>query len=448
MDEIAWQDRGKAALLPLRGGPRTKEAEELVGLLVQTIAPASGLARPSFVERYRKAIGAFLADLLSAAARGRGGKRSMSANDFSLAEDGFGYDVFRNVVRGCLDLELIDVRGGWKRVTTNAFDTPGFTTRTGGDYTFFRPTPTLFELVEEHGALPFQDHWRTGRLPLTSKAPVLELRAAKRADQRQGALISYDPDEKTAAHFLRDLEEMNAFLLAADFGGIAHNGLKRVFNDGDLPGQRWRRGGRFYSRRGGDRYEAMDGDERRSLITINGEGVAEVDISAAHLTEFYALKRLPFDAMAKDPYGSGPTRLPFKLLVASAFGKGSVQGTRWSPRSGILYREAHPGRTLADDFPYAEIKQLVLSRHPILGELSATGLVALDFQFHESEIIRAAMMFLRQWRVASLPVHDSLIVPVSKVAEAVRAIEKGFILHFRGAPVKPRLSVKGLGGRE
>jgi hypothetical protein len=434
--------------MPLRGGPKTGEAESLVESLVQTVAPASALARPSFVERYRKVIGAFVADLLSVAARSRGGKRSMSSNDFSLREDGFGYQVFRKVVEGFLALDLIQFRGGWKRVATDAFDTPGFTIRSGGDYSFFRATPTLLGLAEEHGAFPFQDHWRTGRLPLTSKAPTLELRAAKGADQRQGALLPYDPSEKTAARFLHDLEETNAFLHAADIGGITHNGLKRVFNDGNVPGKRWRRGGRFYSRRGGDRYEMMDGDERRSIITIQGESVAEVDISACHLTIYYGSQRGPFDAAANDPYGSGETRLPIKLCVASMFGKGNADAMRWSPRSGIDYAKEMPGRVLSVDFAFSDIKRLALEQHPILHGLSATAMTALDFQFHESEIIGTAMMLLRHWGVPSLPVDDSLIVPGSKVAEAEVAIQKGFQIYFRGASVKPRVSVKlpkGLG---
>src|SRR4051812_11769208 len=98
--------------MPLRGGPKTVEAEALVDWLVQTIAPASALARPRFLERYRIAIGAFVADLLSVAARGRGGKRSMSANDFSLREMGFGYDVFRTVKNEFLALDLIQFKGG------------------------------------------------------------------------------------------------------------------------------------------------------------------------------------------------------------------------------------------------------------------------------------------------------------------------------------------------
>ena len=76
----------------------------------------------------------------------------------------------------------------------------------------------------------------------------------------------------------------------------AFPGLRRIFNNGEVPDYAWDKGGRYYSLPGGHYYETWSADKRRSAIKINGEAVEEADLRASHLTLLHALMGWRFDA--------------------------------------------------------------------------------------------------------------------------------------------------------
>jgi hypothetical protein len=75
--------------------------------------------------------------------------------------------------------------------------------------------------------------------------------------------------------------------------------------------------------------------------------------------------------------------------------------------------------------------------YPNLRELAEDALDSQDLAWHEAEILSHAMRLLRNSGVPSLPLHDCLIVPESKIEEAGAALIEGFRLHFESDLVKP-----------
>ena len=206
---------------------------------------------------------------------------------------------------------------------------------------------------------------------------------------------------------------MNDFLGLAEIEGLAFGGLRRIFANGDQPGFDWQWGGRLYSLPGTDAYEVWKGGKmaRIGLIRIQGEPVAEVDIVASHLTVVYALAGQSFDPAA-DPYDiPGYERESVKTWVRESIGRGSAEGRKGQKR----------------------LRQAILERHPVLETMlgGPDGVSWADCQFHESEILLAAMETLKDaHKVPALPVHDSLVVPQSKADLARDVLREAFRSYF------------------
>ena len=431
--------------MPLRGGPKSLQALALIEDLISTVVlPREPRTRPTSRAKMKLALGALLSDLFRYRSGGRDGKHGFSPKDFPSAELGFGRDIFVPIKDALVERDLLQFKKGWKRVEEGFFGKP---VRSGGDLAFFRLTPKLLEKAGSVARDRWSEHWRAGTLmPVEPKgASLIALRAAKKEGGEKGAELNFSNDEPNAALALRDLEAANAFLRKAQVEGIAFAGLRRIFNDGDVPGKRWRRGGRFYSLPGGDAYETMGGEERRALIRFAGEAVAEVDISASHLTILYAIHSLPFDPCKEDPYSiPGIRRAVVKAWVTMSLGRAAVESNRWSSRAKQAYEEEHPGGSLSAECKVPQVRRAVIKKHPILHELAENEINSLDLQWHEADILRIAMYDLRKGHgVPSLPVHDSLIVPVSQVELAKRALRRGFMFHFEKTGIEPRLAVKG-----
>ncbi|MFL5237795.1 MAG: hypothetical protein ACJ8EL_09375, partial [Rhizomicrobium sp.] len=96
------------------------------------------------------------------------------------------------------------------------------------------------------------------------------------------------------------ISELNEFLRKHTLRRGVHHGYIRIFHNGDDPDFDWDKGGRLYSQHFTDSYQAMS-SERRRKMTIDGEPVAEIDISGSYLTIFLSLYGLQLD-LSEDPY--------------------------------------------------------------------------------------------------------------------------------------------------
>jgi hypothetical protein len=134
-------------------------------------------------------------------------------------------------------------------------------------------------------------------------------------------------------------------------------------------------------------------------------------MTAAHLTILYGLCGIPFDH-ERDPYDiDGVNREDIKAWVRTAMGSGDM---------------AMGGKR------FAKARKAALGRHPILNQVGEPGLTTLDLQYHESEIVFAALEVLRDRHgIAALPLHDALIVPEGVAAIAKSVLSEAFQRYFR-----------------
>ena len=436
-NEFTPQEVDKALYLPLRGGPKSPEASAALSSLFDgSVRPTLPNDRPTSIAKTLRATEALLGDLCRYRAFGVGGKHGMSPKDFPEADLGFGRLIFTRVMDALIAADFLESKIGWNYTNPGA---GGALLRGGGSATYFRLSLSAVERLGDLSGEGASQHWAHGPPKETIDELMLLLRGKKTGDG-PGPAIPFHDGEEGVGELIDDLVSTNEFL-PGRVGGFAFAGLRRIYNDGDVPGKRWRRGGGFYSHRGGESYENFPKDARLSLIRLDGEEVAEVDLSASHLTILHAVHHLPFNPAGGDPYAVGEiNREAVKVWVTTSLGQGAAASYAWTPDGGVRYFEK-TGRKLGKDHRIADVRVAVIKQYPSLYELPEDNINSVDLAWHEAEIMRHSMRLLRVQDIPSLPVHDCLIVPVYKVEEAKAALTEGFQLHFESDLVKPSFKV-------
>lgn len=422
-----FEVRDHSRTMPLKGGPRSQASFDLIELLFREVLvpyrEAQGIQmRPTALAGYKKALGALLPDLFTAARSGRWG--AMSTRNKALGDAPGGQSAQKDVRRALEAAGLIEVLPGYGGVDDRFGREQKF-----GAPTCFRPTAALVDLASQFGIRlhDLHDHFELSRQSWVEPAEVVEMRAmATHEDGKkvQGKRMAIDPEDPRVAPIIDRMVRLNSFLLEPGrVEGIAFGGLRRVFSNGNQPGFGWQWQGRFYSLRGWEAYEMKEKKTRKAYIILDGEAVDEVDISACHLAILHGLLGQPFDG-SRDPYDipeyGGDRREYVKEWITLALGAG---------RSDI----GGPPRRM--------VRQSVIAVYPLLGNLEDHGVSTHDLTFHESEIILSAMEKLRDdHAVTTLPIHDGLIIPGSKRELAMEALKEAFQTYFQdtlGLPMAP-----------
>jgi hypothetical protein len=378
-----------------------------------------------------KALGIIGAGLMEAAAKGPDwyASKRMAREDFT--GKAIGYRPMRNAFDGLRQLGFIDYEHGY-RPTSKRDPIKARAAR-------FRAKPKYLDLAKSFGITPdnWMDHYSSGGSTISAAQPVALRSDSKwiprgwKKDKIFGKEMDFDPAEPRISAIIRQVEEINAFMSGQDIRP-AHwfEGFQRIFNQGDIPGFDWNKGGRLYALNGG--YQQRTSDER-AIMTINGEAVAEIDISASHLTIFHALQGL---SIAGDAYDvPGVERLIVKAFVTMTLGRGSFH-RRWPDEHKTQYREDRPGRELQKDFPIGKTRAKIVTCIPTLSSVAASGISWADLQFIESQaVIEAVHELAIAHCIAALPVHDSIIVPGSKKEIAAKVLSAMFERHVGIRPV-------------
>lgn len=201
---------------------------------------------------------------------------------------------------------------------------------------------------------------------------------------------------------------------------LKYKKLHRVFNR-----ESWKMGGRFY----GSEAQTLP-KELRQYLLINGEATEELDFSAMHLRMLYHLGRR--EAPDGDLYAFGSSRELNKLAslivincepeqdevkaIAAAFREDSELRIRFG--DGILKHDFV--RQLIADFKTA---------HPAIAENFFSG-CGLTLQYRDSMIMEDLLKHFIGKEVPIIPVHDSLIVPVSHADEAKEVMKETYKNHM------------------
>jgi len=378
--------------------------------------------------------------------------RSLQKESFKGAY--VGYDPFIRVFNAFKNAGFIDVWPGYNNRDKDSC---------GASYaTRLRATPVLFEFLIRYAITPsnYGDHFRPIVIfPDTVPDPV-RVRESKGGDWKypeRGRLLPLDLTDPRVQPLIDRVNRLHSFYAKQDFQGCIFKGLYRLFNQGELATFAFNKGGRFYVI--GD-YQKKSQKER-TAIRINGEAVAEVDVSASHLTIAHVMLDMPILA-AGDLYAVPgiEVRDVVKMFVTVTLGMGKL-APHWPKDSKVRYlrktlgidnradkvtgRKARKytkeelGR-LQQDYPIGKVREAVSNHLPILKRWEASGLTWADLQYRESlGLIATVEELAYKYGIAALPLHDSVIVPVSKVELVEKVMEEAF---FKYAGVRIRVTVK------
>jgi hypothetical protein len=424
-----------ASYAALRAHPTTDQAKALVAKLASMVEEhtiTAGLRerkRRGTANRLHYATGAFLADLLRPLEPEEpNGWVYRSLKKTSFTGKPVGRRAFEQLIKGLKGLALLEHVPGHK-----VSDEPGeYAAR-------FRATPALLKLCADNDVPTnsvldhFEFEYDLPKYPVQLRARKLKNWYGK--GELVGKTIEFD---RTAIGGMENaILDLNEFFAKQTLRGGVHQGYIRIFQNGDDRDFDWDKGGRFYSQPFTESYQVMSAERRRKM-TINGEPVAEIDISGSYLTIFLSLHGLQLD-LTEDPYllpGLGVEHRPaVKQWFVGTFGNNKPI-KRW------------PQEMVKDDpslreYRVAEITEAVFSKYPVLKSWGEP-FDGKTFSWADLMHLESAVMFWVMWdlmqrhQTPSLTVHDSLIVPVSKAEFAGEILKSRFRDRQK---VVPRLKI-------
>ncbi len=432
------KERDAAMFMMLDRAPSTQQANTMVAALAKRLhgVPKDG-KHPKPSKGFVAAVGALVSDLFRMAKGDLSGWGYRSHRSEAFSGYRIGARPFKLAITAMRAEGLIEFFGGHQQhVTFGSVKVPAWKKAPR-----VRATSALLDVGRDFDVTPSNHDHHFVIIPeeLPAKAKPIIQPLECRADavrlgsvKSSGASMPIDLSDPMARRLNDELVRLNAFFDTQDIGGASHRGFKRIFHASDTAGFAWDKGGRLYSV-GGANYQQAKKVVRKAM-TINGEGVVELDIAASHLTILYALRGLPLD-LSTDPYDIPELpREVVKTWVTMTLGHDKLH-VRWPPKAKeSLETELVP--ELGKAFPLKTIRQRIVERHPVFEDWQDSTLRWPDFQFVESRAVVGAVATLAfDHGVPCLPVHDSIIVPASQAALAERVLKAAFRASVGVEPV-------------
>lgn len=422
MTKLTAKERDDARYMPLDGEVTSDVAKSIVGALAGGLAHQTDRA-PG--KPFEKAVAAILCDFLQAEAMAtdRWSYRPMGANTFSHQR--VGYRAFRRAVETMENNLMVTVAGGqqqWDRVMGTGPRVPMWKRATR-----LRPTEWLLRYMRELEVTPenWEEHFSlivpegfTVHHPLVLRRRTFRVRN----ERYRGYGIPLDLDGPGARVQFDRMDRLNREFASVETSPVPFRGYQRMFNNGDVPGFDWDKGGRIYAVGGG--YQTMK-KVRRPELLLNGEETVEIDVKASHPTILAKLCGRPFGPSV-DPYiVEDLPRDVVKAFWTMTLGHGGFH--RAWPSKVLERLEPVHGRPLRKRFPLKEVQAKVVAAFPFLASLGKDRLSALDLQFIESEAMLLTLERLAYGvGVYALPLHDGLIVQAKAAKVAADTFSEAY----------------------
>jgi hypothetical protein len=268
--------------------------------------------------------------------------------------------------------------------------------------TVIRPGASLLTRIEDHRVCLDDLHER----------PHGETIILKRVKDREdywdeGGFEHYD-DTPDTDRFRAEVDEINQWIADADLRfdpnglpwprtqfNIRDRQLRRVFTQG-----RFDSGGRLF----GGFWQGLRKQERRHGLWISGERAVELDYGQVGPRILYGMAghEPPFhDLYDIGRFGinrQGIKRVMSAMIFASDTLNRFPKGTR---------------RLFSRSYKIGDVVEVIEAKHPLIKTYFHRGL-GHDAQFIESQIIVEVLLTLRASGMVALPIHDAVMVPVSK----------------------------------
>jgi hypothetical protein len=270
--------------------------------------------------------------------------------------------------------------------------------------TVIRPGSRLLSDIEEHeiGTDDLDEH------------PHGETIILKRVKDREdywdeGGLEQYEDTPETEL-YRAELDEINQWIADADLRfdpeglpwprtqfSIRDRRLRRIFTQ-----CRFDSGGRLF----GGFWQSLRKDERRHGLQISGEKAVELDYGQAGPRILYGMagQQPPSDDLYH-LWGYTQQRAGIKrVMSAMIFAEDRLE--RFPKMTRKLFRRGDK---------IGEVVETIEAKHPLIRDYFHRG-VGHDAQFIESQIMVEVLLTLKASGVVALPIHDAVIVPLSKVS--------------------------------
>jgi hypothetical protein len=238
--------------------------------------------RVSTRTKLKRAAEGFLGDLLHSAANAKSeGWVFHARRPDAFSRELVSYRTFKSLTVSLVELGLIDHKPG------NRFSTAAR----------FRAKSELLVFAADHQIRP--DNCAEHFVAALPRHPIVLKASSRRAwgSKVRGRKMCFKPTPEVRV-LEADMHRLNRFLDGFEITGGGHKGYRRIFNQGDTKDFAWNKGGRLYGQGGG--YQSLKSSARLTM-TIGGEPVGELDVTASYLTILHGLSRLPFDP-SSDPY--------------------------------------------------------------------------------------------------------------------------------------------------
>ncbi len=294
------------------------------------------------------------------------------------------------------------------------------------------PSDTLDAMAASSGLVRAtrKTDWMADASRVAKPATIAQLVVCRSLrDGQTDVPIIADMDGAEAEAMRADLRAINDLLASTVIRGAgAVIGVRRTFRHSlDLHG-------RHYTGHGTLQQAAQ---EERLRITFDGEPCAEVDVKASQITVALGMTGHSLGADGtlprRDLYAvPGIPRAIVKAWMVRTMGNGRATWTRWGddPPSGWeAFKPKDVWRAVRPLYPFLEDLSALVPR-ALLDTLPAPSHHWAGGQFvvaREARIVGAAMSYCVQHGVPVLPVHDSFVVPESKVGVAVDGLMGAFV---------------------
>jgi len=282
-----------------------------------------------------------------------------------------------------------------------------------GRQTVIRAGSRLVTRTEDHG-ITLAD------IGKTNNGEVIRLRAAKRGRKDKGALMNYS-DTSTTRRYREQIQAINSWLADADIifdetyvdrDDIDEHDrhLRRIFTNGSFES-----GGRLY----GGFWQQLKKGEREDGIVIDHETIRILDYGQMCPRILYGLayETPPSDDAYLLP-GFEDHRDGAKIIFNAM-----VSATKPLFRMPQGVRQEFSRKTTISD-----VTDAVIAAHPALVPFFHKGLVHKT-QFIDSQIIIDVLLTLKERGIVALPIHDAVVVPVSRKDETKEIMETIFKSH-------------------
>ncbi len=215
------------------------------------------------------------------------------------------------------------------------------------------------------------------------------------------------------------LNKVNAALDKASFP--LKGPIRRVYSNHDFM-----QGGRLYC-------HFQNLPERRARIRINtminGEPIAQVDLSCNHAAMLFALegKSIPEDFYSEITRATFVPRNKVKFLVTRLIGckkRGAID-----LRLDELIKDGFEPEDIPTHNERRIVEEFIKNTYPTLSQGFKKG-NGVILQSAEGEILLIAMCKLIDKGIITLPIHDALAVPISKVNIAKEVLEESWMDFF------------------